>query len=289
MFVEGKNPPLLNFVQFIGGSRFIIGRDVTLAPPDGDVKSIPRVPWENPSLDIYQSMGYQANMLADTGVFNRFLGQLEAGDRFVDDRTKDGYVNSFLPTDMSWKYSIWFRGNDAASVEGFDKNQVLTARIGYYPSHNRRPLQGDSDNYTLTREGLYSSKSYSLSLTYQLLEPFSVQICVDNHCSGKWDNGLRRTYPLPDDNYLIGPLKPNGTRDNPTIGKISLKAFGDAPGTKATGGLMLLYPITTDMLKGLGTGAFAYSSGSSPKDIFSQDDEGNSPFDAGFTKALLQK
>jgi hypothetical protein len=43
------------------------------------------------------------------------------------------------------------------------------------------------------------------------------------------------------------------------------------------------------MLQGLGTGAFAYSSGSSPKDIFSQDDRGNSPFDAGFTKALLQK
>jgi hypothetical protein len=52
---------------------------------------------------------------------------------------------------------------------------------------------------------------------------------------------------------------------------------------------MLLYPVTTEMLQGLGAGAFAYSSGSSPKDIFSQGDQGNSPFDAGFTKALLQK
>jgi hypothetical protein len=61
------------------------------------------------------------------------------------------------------------------------------------------------------------------------------------------------------------------------------------PAHKHTGGLMLLYPVTTEMLQGLGAGAFAYSSGSSPKDIFSQGDQGNSPFDAGFTKALLQK
>ena len=295
IFVEGNNPPLLNFIQFIGGSRLIIGRDVTLAPPDGDVKSIPRVPWENPSMDIYKSMGYKSNLLADTSEFNRILRQLEAGDRYVDERTKDGYVNSFLPADVSWNYSIWFRGNDAASVEGFDKNQVLTARIGYYPNHNRRPLQGDSDDFTLTREGLYSSKSYSLSLTYQLLEPFSLQICVVKDCSEeiknglRFDNGLRRTYTLPEDNYLIGSFKPKDGGVKPVISKVSLKALGDAPGTKATGGLMLLYPITTDMLKGMGTGAFSYSSGSSPKDIFSQDDNGNSPFDAGFSRALLQR
>jgi hypothetical protein len=300
IFVEGKRPPVLNFVQFVGGSRLIIGRDVTLAPPEGDITSIPRVPWENSSLAAKQVMGYQSNLLADTDRLNSILNR--QGDRppFLDGRTNDSYVNAFLPSDMSWRYSLWFPKNDGASLDGYDKHQVLAARIGYYPSYYRRPLMGDSDTHTLTREGVTSSNAYSLSLTYQLLEPFSFQFCVyspgcdtykndQGYTLEKSNNGLRNTYPIPDNNYLIGPIKTVDTKSKPVIGKISLRDFGHAPDTKQTGGLMLLYPVTTDMLQGLGTGAFAYSSGSSPKDIFSQDDQGNSPFDAGFTKALLQK
>jgi hypothetical protein len=288
IFVEGKNPPLLNFVQFVGGSRLIIGRDVTLAPPESDVTSIPKVPWENASSAVNQVMGYQSSLLADTDRLNAILkrnGELPA---FVDGRTNDPYMNAFLPSDVSWRYSIWFPKNESASLDGYDKYQVLLARIGYYPSYYRF-FFGDSDVHILTREGITSSSAYSLSLTYQFLEPFSFQFCVYSPGCNKGENGLKNTYPIPDNNYLIGPIKPLDGKNKTVIGKISLRDFGDAPGTKHTGGLMLLYPVTTEMLQGLGTGAFAYSSGSSPKDIFSQDDQGNSPFDAGFTKALLQK
>ena len=68
----------------------------------------------------------------------------------------------------------------------------------------------------------------------------------------------------------------------------TLHEVGKSDGTTNICGILDLYPITTDLFEGLGTEVFAYSSGSSPKDIFNEDESGESPFDIGFTKSLLE-
>ncbi len=121
-------------------------------------------------------------------------------------------------------------------------------------------------------------------LTYQFMAPYSFQV---SYSLPNW--GLGKVSLPPKDSYLAWSEGIKDKDNKYKISKISLFDVGNSSGTKYAGGLLMFYPITNDMLEGAGSGGFTYSSGSSPKDIFNQDDAVNSPFDAGFTRALLQQ
>ncbi len=286
-----KTQPMLNFVQFVGGSRLVIGRDITLVPPVvGDLTAIPKQGIPTADAGILGSMGYKTNLLGDPALLKRFIADqcINAYPCFSDQRLlQPATLNAFLPSDISWNYSLWFQDNEEFSIENYEQNQILIARIGMYAAPQKlleRTLSGENDYFGRGATPLCSTNSYCPVLTYQFMVPYSYQV---NYSLNNW--GLGKVSPPPKDSYLAWSDGIKDLDNNFKVSKVSLFDVGNSSGTNYTGGLLMLYPITNDMLEGSGSAGFTYSSGSSPKDIFNQDDAGNSPFDAGFTRALLQK
>lgn len=274
-----KIAPLLNFVQFVGGSRLIIGRDISLAPPVGDISQLPKSAIASASDAAKLAIGYKPSLVGDASRLN-LLNTSWQDDRFKNPET----LNAFLPSDISWQFSLWFPGNDRASISGYDRNQVLAARIGFYPETMQNRYTGSR---FFGRGGSCIPDSYCPKPTFHFMAPYSYQITPDDPRN---DYGLIVTPSVPADNFLIGPSGQIDQQGQAVIGKVSLRDYGNSPSTLYTSGMILLYPITIDILSDAkASGAFAYSSGSKPKDIYSKDDKGDSPFNTGFTKALLQR
>jgi hypothetical protein len=284
-----KTPPMLNFVQFVGGSRLVIGRDITLIPPGlGDLTQIPKQGIPVPDSGILGSFGYKPSLLGDPERLKSSVAdKCDKNACFSDDRLQNATtLNAFLSSDLSWNYSLWFQDNVEASIEGYERNQLLIARIGMYAAPQtliEYASNGSRDYYGRGNTPLCLTGSYCPVLTYQFLFPYSYQL---NYSLPNW--GLGRISLPPKDSYLAWS-DGKKTGDKFTVKRVSLSDVANSVGTKYTGGLLMLYPVTNAMLTGAGSGGFTYSSGSSPKDIFSQDDDGNSPFDAGFTRALLEQ
>jgi hypothetical protein len=286
-----KTLPMLNFVQFVGGSRLVIGRDITLVPPVvGDLTAIPKQGITTADAGILGSMGYKASLLGDPALLKRYITDqcVKGAACFSDQRLQQpATLNAFLPSDISWKYSLWFQDNEESSIENYQQNQILIARIGMYAAPQKfieRAMNGDNDYFGRGSTPLCSTNTYCPVLTYQFMAPYSYQV---NYALPHW--GLGKISLPPKDSYLAWS---DGTKDadnNYKVSRVSLFDIENSAGTNLTGGLLMLYPITGDMLEGSGSAGFTYSSGSSPKDIFSQDDAGNGPFDAGFTRAILEQ
>jgi hypothetical protein len=285
-----KTQPMLNFVQFVGGSRLVIGRDITLVPPVvGDLTAIPKQGIPSADSGILGSMGYKTTLLGDPVLLKRYItDQCNSSYCFSDQRLQQpATLNAFLPSDISWNYSLWFQDNEESSIERYEQNQILIARIGMYAAPQKlleQTISGENDYFGRGATPLCSTNSYCPVLTYQFMAPYSYQV---NYSLNNW--GLGKVSPPPKDSYLAWSDGIKDFDNNFNVSKVSLFDVGNSSGTKYTGGLLMLYPITKDMLEGAGSAGFTYSSGSSPKDIFNQDDAGNSPFDAGFTRALLQQ
>lgn len=286
-----KTQPMLNFVQFVGGSRLVIGRDITLVPPVvGDLTAIPKQGIPSPDAGIMGSMGYKTTLLGDSVLLKRTITDqcINGYPCFSDQRLlQPATLNAFLPSDTSWNYSLWFQDNEESSIENYEQNQILIARIGMYAAPQKlieRTIFGENDYFGRGATPLCSTNSYCPVLTYQFMAPYSFQV---NYSLANW--GLGKVSLPPKDSFLAWS---DGNKDSDNkykVSKVSLFDVGNSSGTNYTGGLLMLYPITNDMLEGAGSAGFTYSSGSSPKDIFNQDDAGNSPFDAGFTRALVQQ
>ena len=275
-FVSGSYDPILNFVQFVGGARLIVGRDVTMAPMVDDLTKIPENPLTEVSDEKKLSLGYKSNMTGDPARLQRLFK--DAWGDHNDDRSRQGiYLNAFLPSDITWEYSPWFRDNDFGSIKGYDKNEILTIKIGVYTTYKQNVLNTGA---LPGRGNACSKNAYCLISTNHFMAPYSFDI--DPNAPGGQIQGVGLH------SYLIGPVGPLGPDGNHALGKLDTSQVPKASGTTRTGGLMLLYPVTTEMLNKLGSGVFAYSSGSKPKDIYNMDDDGRSPFDKGFTQSLLK-
>lgn len=284
-----KTQPMLNFVQFVGGSRLIIGRDITLAPPVvGDLTAVPKQGIPAADAGILGSMGYKPTLLGDPVLLKLYItDKCNNRDCFSDQRLQQPEtLNAFLPSDISWNYSLWFQDNQQSSIDGYEHNQILIARLGMYAAAQKLIEQSSGGNDYYGRGGtpLCNTNAYCPVLTYQFMAPYSYQV---NYSLPNW--GLGKVSLPPKDSYLAWSDGIKDRDNNYKVNKVSLFDVGNSSGTKYTGGLLILYPITNAMLEGAGSAGFTYSSGSSPKDIFNQDDAGNSPFDAGFTRALLQQ
>ena len=286
-----QTQPLLNFVQFVGGFRLIIGRDVSFSAPIGNVTSIPRIPTAPATDTAKWEIGYKPNMLGDFNQLDNIIANFDHA--FGDERlAQPSTLNAFLPNDVSWRYSLWYPGNNEASVSGYEKNQILLAHIGMYAGSltNIRYKPGVLGS----RAGFWGrgiackplTTTYCPVVTYQFLAPYSSNFDQDAPEYYYFLGGINE---LSKANFLTGPTGQVDAQGKPVIGEISLNAIGDSVGTQRTGGLLVMYPLITDIMKGQGSGAFVYSSGSTPKDIFNMSDKGDSPFDAGFTRGLLQQ
>lgn len=283
--------PLLNFVQFIGGNRLIIGRDVSFSPPIGDVTVIPRIQTNKASASAKAALGYDDGMLGDSFKLNQ-----QIAEEFKDERLKQpATFNAFLPSDMSWKYSLSFNKDNQSSYEGYEKNKILITRVGMYAALQENKLSNVNPAvprfYARGAECIssVSSPNYCPVPTYHLLQPFSYQFKI--HPINRGDEtsfGLDRISGGNRVTTLIGSNGETNASGDAVLFEQTLYEIGNSPGTKNTGGILALYPISTDLIDGLGVEVFAYSSGSSPKDIFNMGKDGESPFDIGFTKSLLE-
>lgn len=281
-FLENVKPQL-NFVQFVGGHRLVIGRDITMGPSVGQLTNIPSSSLKQPTASEKLQFGYDDKLKGVQGrVQELLLGWYSRPTEIIDNRVWQAEsLNSFAPADLSWNYSLWFKGDDGSSLEGYDKNEVLLARIGMYPSL----FKTDQNTTIFGRESACAASADHICphLTYQYMAPYSFNVAPD---SSETNYGLWNVNQAPKDNYLVGST--TSPTEQPVISKVSLNKIGNSVGTVQTGGMMVLYPITKELLSASGSGAFVYSSGSSPKSILDMDAQGNSPFDAGFLRALLQ-
>ena len=283
--------PLLNFVQFVGSSRIIIGRDVSFSPPVGDLISISKTPTINASDDTKKALGYTPEILGLSEDLKRQISTDLQDERLKDPAT----FNAFLPADLSWKYSLWFNKDQASSYMGYDKNTILIARIGIYATFQENKLSNVNPNVPkFYARGVpcvpaAGKPTYCPLPTYHLLQPYSYSFRI-NPLGVRDDVDFGLSY-VADGNRVTKLVGSDGKTDaagNPILFEDTLYQVGNSTGTKNTGGILALYPITTDLVEGLGTEVFAYSSGSSPKDIFNEGKDGESPFDIGFTKSLLE-
>lgn len=284
IFADRNHDPILNFVQFVGGYRLIVGRDVTMAPWVDDLTTIPTVPLTPISDENKWTLGYNPNMTGDPARLKEILWLTPGGDSWMDKRSLEGvYINAFRPEDMSWKYSPWFNKNDSGSIEGYDENEVLTVKF----SDNTLEKQNVSGSAPFYARGNKCDKgTYCLITTSHFMAPYSFEIDPSDPNGFGMVPFLWQHEPMY--SYLIGPVGTVGADGNYSLGKVTGRSVADHLGTWKTGGLMLLYPVTTEMLNKLGSGVFAYSSGSKPKDIYNMDDNGKSPFDKGFIQSFLK-
>ena len=89
--------------------------------------------------------------------------------------------------------------------------------------------------------------------------------------------------------FLTG-ITGKDSRGEPVLGPVKVNEIApNVSGGKRSGGVMVLYPVTTEIMSNAKGPVFAYSTGSSPKDVYNRNSKGNSPFDAGFSRALLER